>query len=412
MDGDDAPLLNAGNPIGTLEFPIGSVHFNIADGVYSASDDKKIKLLDEVVVKNGLNAKKFRASGHFKWGQNNLMNEIGNGTYCLIKSKLFSIRYQKANKSYKIPSNIIDSQVGVGTNEDAKKELRSIGLVGSFDYAKPLSLIKYLVKMGFYEDKNICVMDFFAGTGTTLQAVMQLNEEDGGTRQCILCQSNDDEDKVCSSFTYPRVSAAIKGYVAHNNLTEELCRIKLTTKNILKSEDLLSQIREIQLDNENNYESFKTLIKEDALVLEGTHKMNADVPPLGNSLKYYRTSFVGTSTANQATDHDKTILAQKAGCLLALAENTLYEMKKTDSYQIFKDKNHEVWTAIYFKEDYRPKYFNEFVHEVEQLQGVKNVYIFSWGDVGSFDSYFEYLSGVNLKSIPQPILDIYKSLNA
>lgn len=65
-----------------------------------------------------------------------------------------------------------------------------------------------------------------------------------------------------------------------------------------------------------------------------------------------------------------------------------------------------------YKEDYRPKYFNEFVHEVEQLQGVKNVYIFSWGDVGSFDSYFEYLSGVNLKSIPQPILDIYKSLNA
>ena len=87
-------------------------------------------------------------------------------------------------------------------------------------------------------------------------------------------------------------------------------------------------------------------------------------------------------------------------------------MKKTDSYQIFNDKNHDVWTAIYFKEDYRPKSFNEVVHEVEQLQGVKNVYIFSWGDVGSFDSYFEYLSGVNLKSIPQPILDIYKSLNA
>ena len=44
--------------------------------------------------------------------------------------------------------------------------------------------------------------------------------------------------------------------------------------------------------------------------------------------------------------------------------------------------------------------------------GVKNVYIFSWGDVGSFESYFEYLSGINLKSIPQPILDMYKSVNA
>lgn len=65
-----------------------------------------------------------------------------------------------------------------------------------------------------------------------------------------------------------------------------------------------------------------------------------------------------------------------------------------------------------FQRRLSPKYFNEFVHEVEQLQGVKNVYIFSWGDVGSFESYFEYLSGINLKSIPQPILDIYKSLNA
>lgn len=98
--------------------------------------------------------------------------------------------------------------------------------------------------------------------------------------------------------------------------------------------------------------------------------------------------------------------------MLALAENTLYETMKTENYQIFKDKDHDLWTAVYFKEDYRPRFFNEFVEEVEKLQGIKNVYIFSWGDVGSFDSYFENLSGVNLKSIPQPILDIYKSLNA
>ena len=412
VDGDDAPLLNSSNAIGTLEFPIGSVHFNIADGVYSHSDDKKITLLDDVVVKNGLNVNKFKAAGHFKWGQNNLNNEISNGTFCLVKSKLFSMRYQKATKAYKTPSNIVDATVGVGTNEDAKKELKSIGIVGKFDYAKPLSLIRYLIKMGFYEQKDICVMDFFAGTGTTLQAVMQLNEEDGGTRQCILCQSNDDDDKVCSTFTYPRVSAAINGYEAHNSLTEELCRIKLTLKNIQKPEDLFSQIEEIQSDKKYDFDSFNTSIKYNALVLEGTHKKDSKVPPLGNSLKYYRTSFVGDSSVSQATDNDKTILAQKAGCLLALAENTLYEVKKTDNYQIFKDKDHDLWTAVYFKEDCRPKFFNEFVGEVEKLQGIKNVYIFSWGDVGSFDSYFENLSGVNLKSIPQPILDIYKSLNA
>lgn len=411
VDGDDAPLLNYSNGIGILEFPIGSVHFNIADGVYSASDDKKIILMDDVIVENGLNANKFRASGHFKWGQKNLRNEVENGTYFLVKSRLFSIRYQKSNKAYKTPSNIIDSQVGVGTNEDAKKELKSIGLKGDFDYAKPLSLLKYLIKMGFYDKKDICVMDFFAGTGTTLQAVMQLNEEDGGKRQCILCQSNDDEDKVCSNFTYPRASAAIKGYVANNPLTEELCRIGLTVRNIQSPENMFSKLEEIQIAKKDDFDTFNTSIKESSLVLSGTHKKFSDVPPLGNSLKYYRTSFVGSSSASRATDNDKTILAQKAGCLLALAENTLYEMKKTDCYQIFKDKNHDLWTAIYFKEDYRPKFFNEFVAEVKQLKGIKNVYIFSWGDVGSFDSYFENLSEINLKSIPQPILDIYKSLN-
>ena len=133
---------------------------------------------------------------------------------------------------------------------------------------------------------------------------------------------------------------------------------------------------------------------------------------MGNSLKYYRTSFVGSNASNQATDEDKTILAQKAGCLLALAENTLYEQKTTDNYQIFKDKDKDVWTAVYFKEDVRPKFFNEFVDEVKELKGKKNVYIFSWGDVGSFESYFDDDPHALIKGIPQPILDIYKSLNS
>ena len=98
--------------------------------------------------------------------------------------------------------------------------------------------------------------------------------------------------------------------------------------------------------------------------------------------------------------------------MLAIAENTLYEQKLTDYYQIFKDKNNDVWTAVYFKEDVRPKYFNAFVEDVKHLKGKKNVYIFSWGDVSSFETYFGNVQDVSLKSIPQPILDIYKSLNS
>lgn len=412
VDGDDAPLLNTSNPLGILKFPIGSVKFKIKDGVYSASDDKKIKLLEDVIVENGTNANSFSAEAHFKWGQNNLIEEVSRDTYFLVKSNKFSIRYQKAEKGLKTPSNIIDASVGVGTNEDANKELNSMGICGTFDYAKPLSLIRYLVKIGFFEDRNITVLDFFAGSGTTMQAVMQLNEEDGGHRQCILCQSNDDEDKICTTFTYPRNRKAIEGYQLTKALTEELERIELTPTKIKKGNTLIEKLSEIQEENASKYDSFSMAVKDTVLVLEGTRQANSAVPPLGNSLKYYRTSFVGDNASTQATDNDKTILAQKAGCLLALAENTLYEQKTTDNYQIFKDKDKDVWTAVYFKEDYRPRFFDEFVDAVKELKGTKNVYIFSWGDVGSFDSYFDNDSHVYIKGIPQPILDIYKSLNS
>lgn len=237
----------------------------------------------------------------------------------------------------------------VHTSITGKNELKAIfGGVAPFAFPKPTTLIQRLLAI----TKPHVVLDFFAGSGTTMHAVMSHNEIDNKKMQCILVTNN--ENNICQEVTYIRNKRVIEGY--NNN------------------KDL--------------------------------------VAPLGNSLKYYRTSFVGSNASNQATDEDKTILAQKAGCLLALAENTLYEQKKTDNYQIFKDKDKDVWTAVYFKEDVRPKFFNEFVDAVKGLNGTKNVYIFSWGDVGSFESYFDDDPHAYIKGIPQPILDIYKSLNS
>lgn len=209
IDGGDAPLLNNGNPIGELMFPPHSVKFNISDGAYCFKDEHKIRLLDEVIVEDGENINSFRARGHFKWSQTNLNREISEGTYIIIKSQQFSPRFQKSTKSIKVPSNIIDSDVNVGTNEDAQSELREIGV--NFSYAKPSSLISFLIKMPFWEDNNITILDFFAGSGTTLHATMQLNAEDGGRRQCILVTNN--ENNICEEVTYERNKRVINGYV-------------------------------------------------------------------------------------------------------------------------------------------------------------------------------------------------------
>lgn len=219
IDGGDVPLLNSGNPEGILSFPIGTVRFNLPDGTYTNSLDYKIQLIDNVIVENGRNANVFRAKGHFKWGQTNLECEIGEGTYFLIKSRQFSPRFQKATRATKVPSNIIDDEVGVGTNEDAQKEMDYLNM--SFSYAKPTSLVKFLIKMPFWEDKNITVLDFFAGSGTTLQAVMHLNSEDNGKRTCILCQREDQipgtDSYICSGVTYERNRRLIEQYINSEN---------------------------------------------------------------------------------------------------------------------------------------------------------------------------------------------------
>lgn len=208
VDGGDAPLLNSGNPVGVLSFPKGSVRFGVPDGCYSAKSSYKINLLDNVFIKNGVNENEFKAEGNFKWSQPNLDREVKEGTYFLIKTKQFSPRFQKSKKSTKVPSNIINDEVCVGTNEDAQKEMTNLGI--EFNYAKPTSLIQYLIKMPFWNEKSVTVLDFFAGSGTTLHATMQLNAEDGGHRKCILVTNN--ENNICEEVTYERNKRVIQGY--------------------------------------------------------------------------------------------------------------------------------------------------------------------------------------------------------
>lgn len=84
-----------------------------------------------------------------------------------------------------IPQNIIDT---VQSTRNAQNYLDNLlEEKNSFDNPKPVDLIEHLIKIANME-KNITVLDFFAGSGTTLEAVFNLNKRDGGKRNCILIQ--------------------------------------------------------------------------------------------------------------------------------------------------------------------------------------------------------------------------------
>lgn len=73
-----------------------------------------------------------------------------------------------------------------------------------FIYAKPVDLIVHLLEVA--TTPNSRVLDFFAGSGTTGEAVMALNSRDGGSRSFVLCNSN--ENNICEQVTFPRVERA------------------------------------------------------------------------------------------------------------------------------------------------------------------------------------------------------------
>ncbi len=154
----------------------------------------------------------------------------------------------------------------VGTAQNGKDELNSIlGFASGFDTVKPVKLIKNLLS---HFDNNIKVLDFFAGSGTTLHAIMSLNREDNGKRIGILVQDNEGKAEICDRITYPRLKNIIKGYetdgkhiegLLHNNLryykTDSVPR-EQTVENMRKLVDAATDMLCIK---ENMYDEVASL---------------------------------------------------------------------------------------------------------------------------------------------------------
>lgn len=104
----------------------------------------------------------------------------------------------------------------VGHTDEARKEIQSIfGTQTAFDTPKPVRLIERVLQIAL--KPNDTVLDFFAGSGTTAQAVTKLNAEDGGDRRFILVSSTEATDEqpdknLCRDVCAERVRRVMAGY--------------------------------------------------------------------------------------------------------------------------------------------------------------------------------------------------------
>ena len=312
-----------------------------------------------------------------------------------------------------IPRNLLIEE-RFGRTRSGKTELYSIIGANDFSNPKPSRLIAYLVKL--FSDKNCTIIDFFAGSGTTLHAVLSQNARDGGKRQCILCTNN--EDGICEKVTYPRINKVIVGYTSQGNVTAELFRDKLTITKLKRAEKVLAQIKAVRDEAKGKYTSIKAEVKEGDVVVTGVIKKSESVSGLGGSLKYYRTTFVGKHGCGDVLDEDRDELAANAGTMLALAEGTLDVAsvpKKAEGFWLhYTDGGHKHLLVYYSA---RAKELPSLAKEADKIR-VKDkaarlsVYVYTiGGNVSGYENEFDDLTNIDLKPIPEPILDIYKSVN-
>jgi len=106
---------------------------------------------------------------------------------------------------------------------------------------KPIKMLKQLIN---YHKKNDCiVLDFFAGSGSTAHAVLDLNKEDLGKRSFIICTNN--EDNICNDICYPRVKNIINGYKKNKGLNSNLKYYKTAfVKNSISRDEMKIKITE------------------------------------------------------------------------------------------------------------------------------------------------------------------------
>ncbi len=113
--------------------------------------------------------------------------------------------------------NAVDSLFAVANqfmNEVATKELDSIMSTRNFEYPKPVVFIRTLLQ---YSSKpNSIILDFFAGSGTTGHAVIDLNNQDDGNRNFILCQLNEKTDTTPNGIAYDVTSKRLKRIMTGN----------------------------------------------------------------------------------------------------------------------------------------------------------------------------------------------------
>lgn len=292
--------------------------------------------------------------GRWRWAMNTANENLGN----LVAKEMpkYKGKYTVYEKDY------IDKKEGERTvkehtswdrkafnSDNAMMDFKEVGFGNQdFPFPKSTDLIQHIIFLANF--RNGIYLDFFAGSGTTMQALLRQNSEDGGRRQCILCTNN--ENGICENVTYERNKRVIEGYTKPNG--EEVAGL-------------------------------------------------AD-----NNLRYYRTKFL----PRERSVKNMRELVQTSTGLLCI-KNDLYTeapfggRKMNPKYARYFENAEQRMLVIY--EERAIPFIADIINTMPDGEKIK-VYVFSHGSYAYDDEFAEVEDRVELCALPQAIYDAYQKV--
>lgn len=181
-----------------------------------------------------------------------------------------------------VPAQTLWTYSDVGHSDSAKKDLAQIFTDSDVSFAtpKPVALVRRVIDLA--APRNGIILDSFAGSGTTAQAVLEANKNDKGNRRFILVEC----ESYAETLTAERVRRVIKGYSFEGTQSEELYRENLTFTTIKKADKLLDHVASIENLDAHRFDTIRKEVTDGMLIVSGEKKVKKTTAGIGGEFTY------------------------------------------------------------------------------------------------------------------------------
>lgn len=264
-------------------------------------------------------------------------------------------------------------------------------------FPKSIYTLEECLKITIKHKKNAKVLDFFAGSGTTGHAVLNLNKLDNGNRSFIMCTNN--EDKIAEDVCYPRTKNVIKGYKFKGTIKQELFTKDIEYKDLEKNEKLLKEINNLIKSNEKKYDKIKKVIENGCLRIIGEKKVEKKTDPIQANLKYFK---IDEDNLVSKTNNDLKNIFKRIKEIILFKNETYDEFKISKDFEIYE--NNDNTSSLLFNHLETKK----LIDEIKKIKKTHKIYIFSVGE-RDFSNEFKSLNGSDfeIKNMPNDFIKTF-----